>query len=138
MSADLTNPNADSGRHPDEKVPAMLAAGLGLQMAGLVVPGAVLIPTVVFRTAGQAEALLLWAVSVSVMICGAITILQAVRVGRIGAGHILVAGTSGATIAVSVAALTAMVARHCSQSWCLSCLSFSLRSRHDSRCFDEF
>ncbi len=83
----------------------MLAAGLGLQMAGLAVPGTVLIPTVVFRTADQAEPLLLWAVSASVIICGVVTILQAIRVGRVGAGHILVTGTSGAAIAVSVAAL---------------------------------
>ena len=33
------------------------------------------------------------------------TILQAVRVGRIGAGHVLVMGTSGAFIAVCIAAL---------------------------------
>ncbi len=107
MSAETSNANAnaDPGRHPDGKVPAMLAAGLGLQMAGLAVPGTVLIPTVVFRTADQAEPLLLWAVAMSVMICGAVTILQAIRVGRVGAGHILVTGTTGAAIAVSVAAL---------------------------------
>ncbi|MYH58301.1 MAG: hypothetical protein F4145_09955, partial [Boseongicola sp. SB0675_bin_26] len=105
MSTETSKAGSDPGPHPEEKVPAMLAAGLGLQMAGLAIPGTVLIPTVVFRTAGQAETFLLWAVSASVMICGAVTVLQAIRVGRVGAGHILVTGTSGAAIAVSVAAL---------------------------------
>ena len=83
----------------------MLAAGLGLQITGLAIPGIVLMPTVVFRAAGQPEPFLLWAVSASVLICGAVTILQAVRVGRIGAGYILVSGTSGASIGICIAAL---------------------------------
>ena len=106
MNADASDTASESGRNPDKKIPAMLAAGLSLQLAGLAIPGTVLIPTVVFRAADQAESLLLWAVSASVMICGVVTILQAIRVGRIGAGYILVTGTSGASIAVSIAALT--------------------------------
>ncbi len=106
MSADASDTTSASGRHPDKKIRAMLAAGLGIQLAGMAIPGTVLIPTVVFRAAGEAESLLLWAVSASVMICGVVTILQAIRVGRIGAGYILVTGTSGASIAVCISALT--------------------------------
>ncbi len=105
MSADASDTPSDARHHPGEKIRAVLAAGLGLQITGLAIPGIVLMPTVVFRAAGQAEPLLLWAVSASVMICGAVTILQAIRVGRIGAGYVLVTGTSGASIAISIAAL---------------------------------
>ena len=41
----------------------------------------------------------------AVAVCGITTVVQAVRVGRIGAGYVLLMGTSGAFIAVSVGAL---------------------------------
>ena len=88
----------------DDRIPWPLALGLGLQLAALCVNGLVLIPTVVFRAAG-AEEQLLWAVFASVVACGVSTILQAVRVGRIGAGYVLAHGSSAIFIAVCVAAL---------------------------------
>ena len=106
MRVDASDTPSDAGRHPDEKIRATVATGLGLQLAGLTVPAIVLMPTVVFTAAGQSEPLLLWAVSASTIICGAVTVLQAIRVGRVGTGYILVTGTSGASIAISVAALT--------------------------------
>ena len=92
---------------PNAKIPVPLAAGLGLQLAALVLPGAVLIPTIVFRSAGQPEDILLWAVFASVVVSGAATALQAFRAGRVGAGYLIVTGASGAAIAVSIAALEA-------------------------------
>ncbi len=93
--------------HPDAKIPFPLSVGLALQIACLVLPGAVMIPTVVFRAAGQPEEALLWAVFASVAISGATAIIQARRVGRFGAGYVLAIGTSGVAIAVSIAALAA-------------------------------
>ena len=61
-----------------------------------------LIPTTVIRVAGGSEAYLSWAVFVAVAVAGAIT---AIRVGRVGAGHVLLTGASGAFIAVCVTAL---------------------------------
>ena len=98
---------SDTGLSPDAKVPLPLATGLGLQLAALVLPGAVLIPMIVFRGAGQPEDVLLWAVFASLVICGATTTLQALRIGRFGAGYLMATGTSGAAIAVSIAALEA-------------------------------
>ncbi len=60
---------------------------------------------IVFRIAGQPESSLAWAVFAALLISGIATILQAVRVWRIGSGHILMMGTSGAFIAVCAAAL---------------------------------
>ena len=105
----VSSPDRDSAgrRHPDEKIPLPLAAGLALQIAALVLPGTVVITTVVFRAGGQPETVLLWAVFASVVACGATTMLQALRVGRFGAGYILATGTPGVAIAVSIAALAA-------------------------------
>ena len=102
-----------SGRHvntgvryeADEKPPFFLAFGLGLQLAILSVGGIVFTPAIVVRAAGRTEAYLSWAVFAAVAVCGATTVLQAVRIGRFGAGYVLIMGTSGAFIAVCIAAL---------------------------------
>ncbi len=107
MGHDESEPGSGSRRNPDAGLSIPLSAGLALQIACLVLPGAVVIPTVVFRAAGQPEGALLWAVFASVAICGATAMLQARRIGRFGAGYILAIGTSGAAIAVSIAALAA-------------------------------
>ncbi len=54
------------------------------------------------RAAGGTEAYLSWAVFAAVVVSGASTVLQAVRVGRLGSGYVLLMGTSGAFIAVCV------------------------------------
>ena len=90
---------------PDETPPPALAFGLGLQLAILCIAGIVLTPAIVIRAAGGSEGFLSWAVFAAVAVSGVTTILQAVRVGRFGAGHVLLMGTSGAFIAVCVAAL---------------------------------
>ena len=90
---------------PDERPPEALAFGLGLQMAILQIAGIVLTPAIVIRAAGLGEPYLSWAVFAALTVCGLSTILQANRIGRFGAGHVLLMGTSGAFIAISVAAL---------------------------------
>ncbi|MCY3816359.1 MAG: hypothetical protein OXG59_08725 [Gammaproteobacteria bacterium] len=89
----------------DERPPLPLTIGLGAQLAALNLAAVMLIPTVVMRAAGQPEAYVSWAVGASVAICGLTTILQAFRFGRIGAGHMLLMGSSGAFVPVCVAAL---------------------------------
>ena len=65
----------------------------------------VLTVVIVARIAGQTEGYTSWAVFAALLVSGVTTILQAIRVGRIGAGYVLIMGTSGAFIAVCVAAL---------------------------------
>ncbi len=89
----------------DEKPPPALAAGLGLQLAILIVAGIVLTPAIVIRAAGGSETFLTWAVFAAVAVSGITTVVQAVRIGRIGAGYVLAMGTSGAFIAVCVTAI---------------------------------
>ncbi len=99
------------GRHiryaADEKPPTPLAFGLGLQLALLTIAAIVLTPSIVVRAAGEGDPYLSWAAFAVVAVSGVSTIVQAVRVGRFGAGYVLLMGTSGAFIAVSIAAIAA-------------------------------
>ena len=90
---------------PDEHPPTAVSLGLGLQLAIISVTVTVLIPTVVMRAGGATEAHLAWAVFAATFICGAATVLQTVRLGRIGMGHVLMMGSSGAFIAVCITAV---------------------------------
>ena len=90
---------------PEEQPPPALAIGLGFQFAMLTVAGIVLTPAIVVRAAGTGEDFLTWAVFAALAISGITTVLQAVRVGRIGSGHVLLMGTSAAFIAVCVTSL---------------------------------
>ena len=78
---------------------------MGVQFAVLTIAGIVLTPAIVIRAAGESDSYLTWAVFAAAIVSGISTILQAVRLGRIGAGYVLLMGTSGAFIAVCVAAL---------------------------------
>ena len=90
---------------PEEQPPPALALGLGFQFAMLTVAGIVLTPAIVVRAAGTGEDFLSWAAFAALAISGVTTVLQAVRVGRVGSGHVLLMGTSAAFIAVCVTAL---------------------------------
>ena len=104
MQADQTD-RTSVRYEADEKPPAPLAFGLGLQLAILTIAGVVLTPAIVIRAAGGGEGFLSWAVFAAVAVSGVTTIVQAVRVGRIGAGYVLMMGTSGAFIAVCITAI---------------------------------
>ena len=101
----------DSGRRSgvryeaDDTPPLPLTFGLGLQLAVLAIGGIVLTPAIIVRAADGSEAFLSWAVFAAVAVSGVTTVLQAVRLGRFGSGYVLLMGTSGAFIAVSVTAI---------------------------------
>ena len=105
----MNSPTARSDRdvryEPNERPPAALAFGMGAQQAFLCIAGVVLTPVIVIRAAGEGDPYLTWAVFAALVVSGLTTIMQAVRVGRIGAGYPLLMGTSGAFIAVCVTSL---------------------------------
>ena len=105
MQADAPQENHNVRYEPDERLPGALSLGLGFEYAALVLGGIVLTPAIIVRAGGGSEAYLAWAVFAALTVSGLTTIIQAVRVGRIGAGYPLLMGTSGSFIAVSVAAL---------------------------------
>ena len=107
MSNHASKPDSSVRYQPDEKLPAALALGLALQLVALLLPGIVLIPTTMFQAVGAADAFLLWAVLASFIASGVTTLLQAIRVGPVGAGYILTTGPPGMAISVSVMAVAA-------------------------------
>ena len=100
-----TPENRDVRFEPDENPPLPVALGVGLQAAAVIVAPVVLTVVIVARIAEQAESYITWAVFAALVISGITTALQARRIGRIGSGHVLIMGTSGAFIAVCVSAL---------------------------------
>ena len=90
---------------PDESPPRLVTVGAGFQAAMLIVAPVVLTVVIVARIADQPESYIAWGAFAALLVSGVTTILQAVRVGRIGAGHVLIMGTSGAFISVCVVAL---------------------------------
>ena len=105
MDVQDTDRNAGVRYEPDQKPPTLLSLGLGAQLAILCIAGIVLTPAIVIRAAGGSESYLSWAVFAAVAISGVSTLTQAARFGRVGAGYVLLMGTSGAFIAVCIAAI---------------------------------
>lgn len=92
---------------PDEQPPPLLAVGAGFQAALIMVAPVILTVVIVLQISGQSDDYRAWAVFAALIVSGVTTILQAVRFGRIGSGHVLFMGTSGAFIAVCIGALAA-------------------------------
>lgn len=65
----------------------------------------VLFVTVMARASGESDDYLAWAVFSALAVGGVITALQAGRVGRLGAGHVLMTGAGPHFIAVAVLAM---------------------------------
>ena len=90
---------------PDEIPPPLVALGTGFQAALVILAPVALTVVIVVRIAEGSDSYLAWGVFAALLVSGVTTVLQAARLGRIGAGHVLIMGTSGAFIAVCVAAL---------------------------------
>lgn len=89
----------------DEKLPLSLTIGLGLQYTALNLTSVVIKPVILVSIAGGTNAYLNWAVFMSLIVSGIATAIQAIRIGHIGAGYILVMGSTSAFLAVSASAI---------------------------------
>ena len=92
---------------PDERPPGGVVLGSGVQLVVLCIIGLVAFPTIVVRAAGESEAYLSWAVFCTVAVSGVATMLQASRIGRLGAGYTLSTSPAAAYVGICVAALAA-------------------------------
>ena len=90
---------------PEEKPAHLLSAGLGFQATLTLLPPIVVIVAIILRSADQSESYLTWAVFSAMIISGAITVLQSMRLGRFGSGHMLFMGTSSTFLIVCILAL---------------------------------
>ncbi len=91
----------------DERPPLHLSIGIAAQFATLAITSVLLPPVVLVTLGGGSEAYLGWAVFAAVVVSGIATIVQSVRVGRIGAGYILVMGSTPAYLPVCISTLEA-------------------------------
>ena len=89
----------------DERPPLPVTVGLGVQYAVVALGSVVLTPAILISVAGESEAYLNWAVFGALVVSGVVTAVQAVRVGRVGAGYILIMGSTSAFLPMSVTAL---------------------------------
>ena len=105
MADQPTHAHQDIRYEPDERPPLPLLLGLGLQYALLAIATIVVIPAMMIQLAKGSEAYLSWAVFAALVIGGITTLIQAIRIGRIGAGYILLMGSTTAFMAVCVSAL---------------------------------
>ena len=90
---------------PDERPPYAFAFGLSFQRAMLMGPSLAFIPTIIMRAANQDEIYLSWTIFALLMVTGAITIVQTLRIGRFGSGYVLVMGSTSAFVGVCIPAL---------------------------------
>ena len=104
--ASVIRENESVRYEPDERPPNLVALGAGVQGAAVIVAPVALTVVIVARIAGQPESYISWGVFAVLLVSGITTALQAIRVGRVGSGHVLVMGTSMTFIGVCVAALT--------------------------------
>ena len=90
---------------PDERCPPLVVLVVGAQgvMANLL--SIVLLVAITARASGQDESYLTWAVFAALVISGVLTALQASRIGRLGAGHVLMMGVTTNFVPISVLAL---------------------------------
>ncbi len=87
---------------PEEPCPPSVALTVGFQGAALVLAPTVLNVAIAVRSAGLGDGYLTWAVFAAMLICAAITALQAVQLRRFGAGHVVLAWPAAMFIAIMV------------------------------------
>ena len=92
---------------PEESCPLLVWGFAGFQGALLVFAPIVAAVTTASLVAEQSQEYLVWASFTALVICGSITILQASRIWRFGAGHVLITAGSVSLVVVSVPALSA-------------------------------
>lgn len=90
---------------PEESCSVLTAAITGFQLAVVVIALVVVPVVIISRTAGQPDEFLRWTVFASLIICGIATIINSLKLGRIGTGHVLVIGTAEPAIAICITAL---------------------------------
>ena len=98
--------NQDIRYEPDERCPILLSIVVGVQGVLLALAPVVVLAGVAFRSSGH-ESDLAWAVFASMAVSGTATALQAVRIGRLGAGHVYLMGSAPLFVVVCIPALVA-------------------------------
>ena len=91
---------------PEEACPPSVALAVGFQGAALVLAPTVLNVAIAIRSSGLDDGFLTWGVFAAMLICAAITALQAFQFRRFGAGHVVLAWPAAMFIAIMVETVT--------------------------------
>ncbi|MCY4370900.1 MAG: hypothetical protein OXF41_16120 [bacterium] len=91
---------------PEEACPPSIALLVGFQGAALVLAPTVLNVAIAIRSSGLDDSHLTWSVFAAMLICAAITALQAFQLRRFGAGHVVLAWPAAMFIAIMVATIS--------------------------------
>lgn len=91
----------------DDACPLWVSLSVGLQGTVFALAPLILIVAITARAGGQDESYLSWAVFASLVIAGCLTAVQASRFWRLGAGNLLIMGTTPNFVAITVLALAA-------------------------------
>jgi NCS2 family nucleobase:cation symporter-2/xanthine permease XanP len=102
-----TSTNQGIRYEAEEHCPLWVSLSVGLQGTVFALAPLVLIVAITARAGGQDEGYISWAVFASLIISGCLTALQASRLWRVGAGYVLIMGTTPNFVAISVLALSA-------------------------------
>ena len=90
---------------PDDKPPPLLTLGVAAQGVILMVSNTIMVATVYARAFDADTSYLTWAVFAALLIGGGATLLQAAKIGRLGAGYILLMGPGVPLLAACVLAV---------------------------------
>ena len=104
MTADTANQSIRF--EPEEACPPLIALVVGFQGAALVLAPTVLNVAIAIRSSGLGDDYLTWGVFATMLICAAITTLQAFQVWRFGSGHIVLAWPAAMFIAMMVLSIS--------------------------------
>ena len=99
--------NENIRHEPQEPSSPQATASVAIQGAVIAVINTIVMVTIVVRASDEGQAYLSWAVFAALIIGGAITALQSSRIGRFGAGHLLLCGAGPHWVAISVVAINA-------------------------------
>ncbi len=104
----MTAKNADQPIRfePEEACSPSIALLVGFQGAALVLAQTVLHVAIAINSSGLDDSYLTWGVFASILICAAVTALQAYRLGRFGAGHIVLTWPAAMFIAIMVTTIS--------------------------------
>ena len=91
---------------PEERCPLLVTIGVGFQFILLTITTMAVVTVVVVRTSEQPESYLTWSFFAALAAGGVCTVIQAVRIRRLGAGYLLIMGASPVFISVCITALT--------------------------------
>ena len=90
---------------PDDGSPPLLTLGVAVQGVILMVSNTIMVSTVYALAFDADESYLPWAVFAAMLIGGTVTALQAARLGRLGAGYVLMMGPGVPLLAACVLAV---------------------------------